>query len=53
MPAAALLSVVHASNDALYDLVLGVAAGSDSVDTIAAALRRVVADPSVESSQER
>lgn len=34
--------VVHASNDAVYDLVLGAAAGSDSVDTIAAALRDVV-----------
>ena len=43
--------VAHASNDTVYDLVLGVATGSDSVDTIAAALRRVVADPSVESSQ--
>ncbi len=38
------VAVIHSSNDPVYDLVLGVAAGSDSVDTIAAALRRVVDD---------
>lgn len=42
---------VHASNDDVYDLVLGVAAGSDSVDSIAVALRRLVVNDSAEESQ--
>ena len=34
------LPMLEVPNDAVYDLVLGVAAGHDDVDTIAAALRR-------------
>lgn len=34
------VSAVHASNDSVYEFVWGVAAGSDTVDDIAAALRR-------------
>ena len=43
--------VVHASNDAVYDLVLGVAAGRDSVDTIAAALGDIVVKDSAGTPQ--
>jgi len=41
------VAVVDASNDGVYDLVLGVAGGRDSVDDVAAALRLLVvgADP--------
>ena len=43
--------VVQASNDGVYDLVLGVAAGNDGVDTIAVALRRLVTKDCAEASQ--
>ena len=43
--------VVQASNDGVYDLVLGVAAGSDSVATIAVALRRLVTEHGAKASQ--
>ena len=46
-----LAPVVHASNEGVYDLVLGVAAGGDSVDSIAVALRRPVTNHSTEASQ--
>lgn len=36
------VSVVHVPNDGVYDLVLGVAAGHDTVDEIATALRLLV-----------
>jgi len=36
------VAVTNVSNDGVYHLVLGVAAGSESVDAIAAALRQLV-----------
>jgi len=36
--------VVHASNDSVYEFVWGVAAGSDTIDDIAAALRRLATE---------
>lgn len=38
------VSMVDASNDAVYEFVLGVAAGHDDVDTIANALRQLTVD---------
>ena len=43
--------VVYASNDGGYDRVRGVAAGSNSVDTLAVALRYLVTNLRAEASQ--
>ncbi len=39
------IGAVRATNDDVYDLIMGVAAGHDAVDWIATALRRVVEGP--------
>jgi death-on-curing protein len=36
------VTVTHASNDAVYDFVIGVTTGSDDIDVIAAALEHLV-----------